>query len=90
MFLGAFSKEFSYERGDMCYFAYIRAKVLKYFSCFNVVFCWRAITQKNIKKHQIMSLLKYWRPNKNSNIIVHKIKNFSANVGKITHITPLI
>ena len=31
--------EFSYERDDMCYFAYIHANVLNYFLGFIVVFC---------------------------------------------------
>ena len=68
--------EFFYERaGDkMCYFAY--AKVLKYFLHFIVGLWWRAITQKRSRDTKLCLFWELWRPNKNSNTIVPKIKKF--------------
>ena len=56
----------------MCYFAYIRAKVLKYFLHFIVVFVGaRAIT------HKIMSLLRYGALTKTAIHIDNDTYNFS-------------
>ena len=83
--------EFSYEREDMCYFAFICAKVLKYILRFIAVFCWRAITQKGSRDIKLyLYLLRYGAVRKTVIQLFLKFQNFDANVGKITHITPLI